>query len=177
MTDRMNNNTLPHHLELDHVDYLSVFKDFDEGVIITDMAGEIVYYNEAMAKLLDLTDQAGVRSPEDGYRCKVNINVFHQTPPWPRNDGTDRLLSIWQAAAHSLDMQVVPEERGGLSDGNQIWPHIPTIDGLGPSGRNAHCSEQSEDGSKEQEYVVPSSFVPKALLNIIATLNLINTPG
>ena len=28
MTDRMNDNALPHHLELDHVDYLSVFKDF-----------------------------------------------------------------------------------------------------------------------------------------------------
>ena len=54
MTDRMNNNASAHRLELDHVDYLSVFKDFDEGVIITDMAGEIVYYNEAMAKIDDL---------------------------------------------------------------------------------------------------------------------------
>jgi arginine utilization regulatory protein len=54
MTDRMKNSALPHQLELDHVDYLSVFKDFDEGVIITDMAGEIVYYNEAMAKIDDL---------------------------------------------------------------------------------------------------------------------------
>ena len=54
MTERMNNNASPHRLELDHVDYLSVFKDFDEGVIITDMAGEIVYYNEAMGKIDDL---------------------------------------------------------------------------------------------------------------------------
>jgi transcriptional regulator with PAS, ATPase and Fis domain len=54
MTDRMNDNALPHHFELDHVDYLSVFKDFDEGFIITDTAGEIVNDNEAMVKIDDL---------------------------------------------------------------------------------------------------------------------------
>ena len=66
MTDRNNKDALTHHLELDHVDYLSVFKDFDEGVIITDMAGEIVYYNEAMARIDDLDpgDALGKRVTE-----------------------------------------------------------------------------------------------------------------
>ena len=64
MTDRNPNSTLPHHLELDQVDYLSVFKDFDEGVIITDMAGVIVYYNEAMARIDDL-------DPRDALGKKV----------------------------------------------------------------------------------------------------------
>jgi glutamate carboxypeptidase len=48
-----------------------------------------------------------------------------------------------------------------------------TLDGLGPSGENAHCSERSEDGSKEQEYVLASSFVPKAVLNTVAIIGLI----
>jgi arginine utilization regulatory protein len=64
MKDRIKKNPLPHRLELDHIDYLSVFKDFDEGVIITDMAGVIVYYNEAMARIDDL-------DPEDALGKKV----------------------------------------------------------------------------------------------------------
>jgi len=132
-------------------------------------------YEAGLAQLLALPDQASVRSPEDDFPCRIDINVIHQTPPWPRNPATDRLLSIWQQAAGQIGMQVFPEERGGLSDGNQIWSDIPTIDGLGPAGRNAHCSEQSVNGSKEQEYVIVSSFVPRALLNILAVLNLIAT--
>jgi glutamate carboxypeptidase len=49
---------------------------------------------------------------------------------------------------------------------------IPTIDGLGPDGGNAHCSEKSDDGSKDQEYIVPESYVPKALLNILSIMDL-----
>jgi glutamate carboxypeptidase len=60
-----------------------------------------------------------------------------------------------------------------LSDGNHFWRQLPTLDGLGPAGGNAHCSEQSLDGSKEQEYCLVSSFVPKTLLNIAAVLRLI----
>ena len=61
----------------------------------------------------------------------------------------------------------------GLSDGNLTWQTIPTIDGLGPAGGNSHCSERSPDGSKEQEYVTVSSYVPKALLNVMAIKKLI----
>ena len=80
---------------------------------------------------------------------------------------------MWSAAAAQLGWQVKPEYRGGLSDGNHIYHRIPTLDGLGPAGMNAHCSERSADGSKDQEYVLVSSFVPKTLLNTLAILNLI----
>ena len=65
------------------------------------------------------------------------------------------------------------EARGGLSDGNHIWNTIPSIDGLGPMGRHGHCSERSEDGSKDQEFANKSSFVPKTVLNFFATRELI----
>lgn len=68
--------------------------------------------------------------------------------------------------------QVVAEARGGLSNASQVWQHFPTIDGLGPTGGNAHCSKQSADGTKQQEYAEASSFVPKALLNAVAILKL-----
>ena len=48
-----------------------------------------------------------------------------------------------------------------------------TIDGLGPMGANGHCSERSEDGSKDQEYANKSSFVPKTVLNFFAIRELI----
>jgi glutamate carboxypeptidase len=130
-------------------------------------------YEAGLARLLALRDQAPVRSSADGFPCRIEIDVIHQTPPWPRNPATDRLLGIWQLAARQIGIQILPEERGGLSDGNQLWARIPTIDGLGPAGRNAHCSEQSADGRKEQEYVLAPSFVPKALLNILAVQRLI----
>ena len=130
-------------------------------------------YEAGLARLLALRDQVNVRSPADGFPCRISINIIHQTPHWYRNSVTDRLLGIWQQAAGQIGMQLFPEERGGLSDGNQLWSRIPTIDGLGPAGRNAHCSEHSEDGKKEQEYVLVPSFVPKALLNILAVERLI----
>ena len=48
------------------------------------------------------------------------------------------------------------------------------MDGLGPSGANAHCSEHTADGSKVPEYVEPSSFVPKTALNLLALRSLLS---
>jgi glutamate carboxypeptidase len=59
---------------------------------------------------------------------------------------------------------VVPERRGGLSDANYLAHLGPTLDGLGPSGGCAHCSERSADGSKTPEFVETASFIPKAAL-------------
>ena len=68
---------------------------------------------------------------------------------------------------------MLPEQRGGLSDGNHLWNTLPTIDGLGPYGEHGHCSERSADGSKDQEYADKSSFIPKTLLNFTAIRKLI----
>lgn len=129
-------------------------------------------YSETIEQVLALNGQSDVSSPLDGYACTVTVNLYRKTPPWSRNDATDHLLDVWQKAGADLGFTVLPEERGGLSDGNHFWQHIPTIDGMGPSGGNAHCSERSEDGSKDQEYVMVSSFVPKAILNTMAVLRL-----
>ena len=130
-------------------------------------------FEEGIAKMLALNGQSTVRSVEGKHPCRVSVELIRKVAPWPRNRATDRLLNIWQATAESLEMQVIPQERGGLSDGNFFWEQIPTLDGLGPAGGNMHCSEQSEDGSKEQEYVDASSLVPKALLNTMAVLRLV----
>lgn len=129
-------------------------------------------FEQGVADMLALNGQAQVVS-QDGYPCKVEIRLTDRSVPWPRNPQTDRLFDLWRAVGAGLGMPVIPEERGGLSDGNLLWDHYPTLDGLGPEGNNAHCSERADDGSKEQEYVLISSFVPKAVLNTLAIHNLI----
>ena len=129
-------------------------------------------YQEKLSALLALPEQVVVQNG-NGQGAKVRITVERKTQPWPRNPQTDALIEVWRAAAEQLGWQVRPEYRGGLSDGNHIYHRIPTLDGLGPAGMNAHCSERSADGSKDQEYVLVSSFVPKTLLNTLAILNLI----
>lgn len=122
-------------------------------------------------RMLALANEIQVISA-DGYACKVTIQPVYQTGPWPRNPETDRLFSIWEKAARQAGLHVQMEERGGLSDGNLLCKYFPTLDGLGPTGANAHCSEKSTDGTKDQEYALASSFVPKAMLNTLAILNL-----
>ena len=130
-------------------------------------------FDQGVAAMLALADGPAMRSAEGTYACRVCVEIIEQTPPWPRNPASERLLAVWQEAGAAVGQRVAPEERGGLSDGNPLWSRLPILDGLGPVGANAHCSEQAADGSKEQEYVLASSFVPKAVLDAAAILLLI----
>jgi len=137
-------------------------------------AFERAAYADGLAQLRALEQDIVVCSRADGFPCQVRITLLNETPPWPRNDGTEALLAHWDAAGKELGLTVQREERGGLSDGNFICHAVPTLDGLGPRGDNAHCSERNADGSKDQEYVEASSFVPKAELNLRSLLRLLN---
>lgn len=134
-------------------------------------------FEEGLREVLALDGLSTVRSVEDGYPCKVRIEVTSRTRPWPRNPASDRLFAIYREEGERLGLRMVEEERGGLSDANHFWDEVPTLDGLGPSGANAHCPEHSADGTKEQEYATRSTFVPKALLNALVVLRLIEEGG
>ncbi|MCP4357814.1 MAG: M20 family metallopeptidase [Chloroflexi bacterium] len=136
-------------------------------------AYDMAIYEQGINNILALTDQTNIKSPNGDYICRAQVEITRRTQPWPRNEATERLLQIWQDAGSDLDYVAVREERGGLSDGNHTWAHIPTLDGLGPSGGNAHCSERSDDGTKEQEYLFVPSLVPKTLLNLVGILKLV----
>jgi glutamate carboxypeptidase len=138
-------------------------------------AFDIEVFEQGIADMLALTGQTTVRSVQGDYPCPVTVELIYKVPPWSPNLATDHLLEIWQATAARLGHEGVREERGGLSDGNLFWQHVPTLDGLGPAGGNMHCSERSEDGSKEQEYLERDSLVPKTLLNTMALLQLLDS--
>jgi glutamate carboxypeptidase len=130
-------------------------------------------FDQAKKALLALGGPGPVHSPVDRYACNVQVAILTESPSWPRNADTDRLATLWQEAGKELGIPVNVEQRGGLSDGNLLWDAVPTLDGLGPWGDNDHCSERSADGSKLPEYVEISSFVPKAALNTVAILKLL----
>ena len=130
-------------------------------------------FEGGISNMLALNDLSTVSTANGDFACRVQTKVLHRVLPWPRNSETDGLFSLWSETAGALGYQAVPEERAGLSDGNFFWSELPTLDGLGPAGGNAHCSERSPDGGKEQEYVLASTFVPKAHLNTMAILRLL----
>jgi glutamate carboxypeptidase len=139
-------------------------------------AFDLAAYREGLAALQGLEQAVTVRSARDGFSCRIRVTVESEAPPWPSNDGTERLLQNFAAAGAGLGFEVAPEARGGISDGNYLWQAVPTLDGLGPQGDNAHCSERSPDGTKDQEYVEPASFVTKAALNVMAVRRLLELP-
>lgn len=116
---------------------------------------------EADAVFASLTGEAA-----NGARLSATRSGH--TPAWPGGPGTDDLLTRWQDAAAALGLCAVGVPRGGLSDANHLGHLGPTLDGLGPWGGNAHCSERSADGSKLPEFLVPSSLAPKAAMGALA---------
>ena len=128
---------------------------------------------DGRAAIVALTGEGGVRALSDNHAGRVEGVITASSRPWPRNAETDRLAAIWIAESERLGMPLGTEQRGGLSDGNLIWDSVPTLDGLGPRGDHAHCSERSTDGQKVPEYVEAGSFVPKAVINIHAILALL----
>jgi len=134
---------------------------------------------EAEAAILALNGPGHVAAVADGFRCHIHAEITGRTPAWPENPGTLRLLAAYTRAATRLDARIKPEWRGGLSDGNLLAPHLPTLDGLGPAGGHAHSSEWSDDPAapKRPEYLNPASLLPKALLNTLAVAELAETLG
>ena len=134
-------------------------------------AFSVAVFEETIEQIMGFNGRSTLHSSE-GYPCQVTVTLTEKTSPWQPNEATDRLVAYWQQAAALLGQEIVPEERGGLSDANHFWREVACLDGLGPAGANDHCSERSADGTKEQEYSVLSSYVPKAVLNITAVLLL-----
>lgn len=118
-------------------------------------------------KALKIAHELMQRTPES-ERPQLMIEQTSSSPAWIENERTERLLQIWERAAAELSLPVCRERRRGGSDGNFLWEHYALIDGLGPSGANAHCSEQDPARGKEQEFMNLPSFSQKAALAVRA---------
>ena len=111
--------------------------------------------------------------PGSDAEAAIHVECLGTSPSWPHDQRTQSVAEHWLAAAGEMRLPVKLVHRGGLSDANYLCHLGPTLDGLGPSGGNAHCSERSADGRKLPEYVDVESFVPKAVLNVLAIRDLL----
>jgi len=160
-------------------------------------ASDITTYNEVKARLGSLVEEDIKRFPG----CSASMVTLTEAPPWMENAGTASLLNTWNEAGKIFGNACGPlgqyscigEKRGGVSDGNRFWDLCPTLDGLGPTGFNAHSAVTKPGetvGLKktvtwlgkelevltekpEQEYVELDSIVPKVVLNVLALHQLI----
>jgi glutamate carboxypeptidase len=113
--------------------------------------------------------------PASQSEARLRVECTGTSPAWPQHAQTLMLLKHWRDAGQTLGVTVKNVSRGGLSDANYLCVLGPTLDGLGPSGANAHCSERTHDGSKIPEYVEPGSFAPKTAMNMLALVSYLKT--
>lgn len=145
-------NRVPHEAEA-----LVEMRAYDQGI-----------FHETLARVQALAGEGRVRAVSDGFPCQIRVETGLVVPPWEGGTPTAELAAFWHAAARETGDFLRVVRRGGLSDANRLSAHFPTLDALGPRGGNAHASEFSSDRSKVPEFVDGSSFVPKALLNLLA---------
>lgn len=112
---------------------------------------------------------------ESAGPATITLDCIGRTAAWPAHEQTMNLFGYWEEAAREMGLKAVPIRRGGLSDANYLADLGPTLDGLGPSGANAHCSERSPAEGKVPEFVEPDSFVPKAVMNVRALIRMLES--
>ena len=65
--------------DLDDADYLSIFDEFSDGVIVTNAKGVIVYYNHAMSRIDELDPETVIsRKLTDVYDLDETTSVIWQ---------------------------------------------------------------------------------------------------
>ena len=70
--DSKQNQKLHRCLDLEYTNFISIFDQFNEGIVISDHEGKIVYYNDTMGKIDDM-------SPEFAIGKRVTA-VYDVTP-------------------------------------------------------------------------------------------------
>jgi glutamate carboxypeptidase len=148
------------------------------GTVVNRVPHEASFELEMRAFDPATLDRAGaalraLERPADHGVASIQVHHDGTSPAWPLDESTQWVANHWLAAAASLGLPAKLVKRGGLSDANYLRDLGPTLDGLGPSGGNAHCSERSVDGSVLPEFVDVPSFVPKAAMNALAVVRLV----
>jgi len=107
-------------------------------------------------------------------QCGVELEPLQEIAAWSGDTHSESLAQTWREAGRSCGCDVSSGARGGLSDANYFSCHLPTLDGLGPRGGNAHGVEVVEGKPFITEYVEPDSFFTKAIINLYAIRRLLD---
>ena len=109
------------------------------------------------ASTFDLADVATRLQALKAHDPDVELSLEGQVnrPPYKKNAGIDGLLKHAQALATEIGFELEETSTGGGSDGSFVADCVPTLDGLGVCGANAHQLD---------EYLEISSLVPRMML-------------
>ncbi|KGR90641.1 carboxypeptidase [Ureibacillus massiliensis 4400831 = CIP 108448 = CCUG 49529] len=121
-----------------------------------DKAEQGIWIDQEIRKICSVPDVPGAILELEGG--------IHRSP-MVKNEGTNRLLEIVQEVGEEMGVELKDVSTGGNSDASFTSNvGVPTLDGLGPVGGNAHSDE---------EYLEIPSLVERSLLlaNIIKKLS------
>lgn len=125
-------------------------------------------YDAACSMIQSLAGPGSVRSSDGDFTCQVAVHTKPGYAPWPVNTAGQKLADLFIAAGTDVGQKIAIERRLGASDGCHLWDLAPTIDGLGPIGRNIHCAVNDPSTGREQESADRDSFAERALLCLAA---------
>ncbi len=63
---------------LDNANFLSIFDEYSDGVLITNVDGIIVYYNKAMSRIDELNPKMSFESSDDVYDLDNETSLIMQ---------------------------------------------------------------------------------------------------
>lgn len=104
--------------------------------------------------------------------CRLRIKQLSSIPPLSSSEDSCWLSSIWQAAGLDRGTPISVGGRRGISDANYFSAYMPTVDGLGPCGGNAHGILREGSQRSITEFLDLSSFAVKTELNVQALIRL-----
>ncbi|KAB8138524.1 M20 family metallopeptidase [Gracilibacillus oryzae] len=116
---------------------------------------DVRFRNQEQAEVIEKQIEQ-ITSSTEVAGTKVIIDGEMNRPPMEKTEKTERLLKIIKKVGSELQINIIDTETGGGSDAS--YPAalgIPTVDGLGPVGGNAH---------REDEYLELDSLIPRTLL-------------
>lgn len=134
-------------------------------------------YERLRSELFSWNQEGQFEGAAADRRCQVALRLTSEIQSWEGGSGTKDLVDVWQKAGHRCGLDVKTAARGGLSDANYFGPHLPTLDGLGPRGGNAHTIEDINGRPTITEYAEPASFLTKGLINVLALRSLLLGDG
>ncbi|TMW69901.1 M20 family metallopeptidase [Alteribacter natronophilus] len=80
---------------------------------------------------------------EEMEGTKVELSGHISRPPMMENEGTNRLVSLMKEIGSEMGVDIQAMKTGGGSDAAfTAAADVPTIDGIGPIGGNAHSDEE-----------------------------------
>jgi glutamate carboxypeptidase len=97
------------------------------------------------------------------------VRLFENHLPMEKTEGTTQLLQLAQGLTRELGFEVEDLATGGGSDANTTAAvGVPTLDGLGPVGGDAHSAAEWLDLAS----VVPRAAMLAGMISRVGTLEL-----